>query len=71
VSVFYLIDSAEALPLWDSGLEGNPYLSVNISVGLGLGWLLRLVLGRRECQLSLVLFRRDMDLIWISFLLTR
>ena len=46
VSVFYLMDSAEPLPLWDRGLEGNPLLLVNINVGLGFGWLLSLVLRR-------------------------
>lgn len=65
VSVFY---SAEPLPLWHRGLEGNPHLLVNINISLNFGWLLCLILGRRECHLSLVLLG-DRDLLWISFLL--
>lgn len=56
VSVFY---SAEPLPLRHRGLEGNPHLLVNINISLNFGWLLCLILGRRECHLSLVLLEEE------------
>lgn len=73
MSVFYLMDSAEPLPLWDRGLEGNPHLLVNINARLGFGWLLWLVLGSRERHLSLVLLEEKrhgfaLDIFFVSSL---
>lgn len=39
MSVSYLSDAAELLTVWDMGLEGNPYLLVNINIGVDLGGL--------------------------------
>lgn len=69
VSVFYLMDLAEPLPLWDRGLEGNPHLSVNINVDLGFGWLLCLVFWEERVSSFSCSVRRHMNLLWISFLL--